>query len=56
MSAVPARSNSATQFDYSYFSSPGVTNFKIGAPGGETLKKCTEILKKATVHKMVGKH
>ena len=53
MSAIPARSNSVTLFDY--FSSPGVTNFKVGAPGEETLKKCTEILKKATVHRMVGK-
>ena len=51
MSAVPARSNSATLFDY--VSRPGVTNFKMGAPGEVALQKCTEILKKATVHRMV---
>lgn len=48
MSAA-ARNNCATQFDGV---SPGVTNFKMGAPGVETLSKCTEILKKATIHRM----
>ena len=43
--------NKATLFDYQ--APPHVTNLKIGAPGVSLLKKCTDVLKRAAIHRMV---
>ena len=48
--AFVKKQNSYTQFDHI---PTDVVNLKMGAPGESNLKKSKEIMKKATVHRMV---